>query len=82
MVGFVIATAGYPFCLTLTGSLYSKLLGASGAAQVEATSALWPIWGFKVHGQTPQEPHSFWSRSKYIFVLALFYFLLLFRVSG
>ena len=38
MVGFVIATAGYPFCLTLTGSLYSKLLGASGVAQVGATS--------------------------------------------
>merc|ERR550519_345581 len=26
MVGFVVATAGYPFCLTLSGSLYSKLL--------------------------------------------------------
>lgn len=33
MVGFVVATAGYPFCLTLTGSLYSKLLGAAGVAQ-------------------------------------------------
>jgi len=29
MVGFVVATAGYPFCLTLTGSIYSKLLGSS-----------------------------------------------------
>ena len=29
MVGFVVATAGYPFCLTLSGSIYSKVLGAS-----------------------------------------------------
>jgi len=27
MVGFVVATAGYPFCLTLSGSIYSKVLG-------------------------------------------------------
>jgi len=26
MTGFVIATVGYPFCVTLTGSMYSKLL--------------------------------------------------------
>jgi len=29
MVGFVVATAGYPFCLTLSGSIYSKVLGNS-----------------------------------------------------
>ena len=29
MVGFVVATAGYPFCLTLSGSIYSKVLGSS-----------------------------------------------------
>jgi len=27
MVGFVVATAAYPFCLTLSGSIYSKVLG-------------------------------------------------------
>jgi len=31
MVGFVVATAGYPFCLTLSGSIYSKVLGNSSA---------------------------------------------------
>ena len=29
MIGFVVATAGYPFCLTLSGSIYSKVLGSS-----------------------------------------------------
>ena len=29
MVGFVVATAGYPFCISLSGSIYSKVLGAS-----------------------------------------------------
>jgi len=29
MTGFVIATIGYPFCVTLTGSMYSKLLVTS-----------------------------------------------------
>ena len=29
MVGFVIGTVGYPFCVTLTGSIYSKLMGGS-----------------------------------------------------
>jgi len=28
MVGFVLATAGYPFCLSLSGSLYSKVIGS------------------------------------------------------
>merc|ERR1719244_558687 len=27
MVGFVVATAGYPFCTSLSGSIYSKVLG-------------------------------------------------------
>jgi len=27
MVGFVVATAGYPFCISLSGSIYSKVLG-------------------------------------------------------
>jgi len=29
ILGFFVATAGYPFCLTLTGSIYSKLLGTA-----------------------------------------------------
>ena len=27
MVGFFVATAGYPFCVAVIGSLYSKVMG-------------------------------------------------------
>ena len=28
MVGFVLGTIGYPFCLTLSASIFSKIIGA------------------------------------------------------
>lgn len=35
MVGFVVATAGYPFCISLSGSIYSKMLGATNPVSNE-----------------------------------------------
>ena len=29
MVGFALGTAGYPFCLTLSASIFSKVVGGS-----------------------------------------------------
>ena len=29
MVGFVLGTVGYPFCLTLSASIFSKIIGAT-----------------------------------------------------
>ena len=31
MVGFVVATIGYTFCLALSGSIYSRVLGSCNA---------------------------------------------------
>ena len=37
MVGFVVATAAYPFCLTLSGSIYSKVLGNINPVRLDKT---------------------------------------------
>ena len=41
MVGFVLGTAGYPFCLTLSASIFSKIIGATNTVIIYKDKLAW-----------------------------------------
>ena len=41
MVGFVLGTIGYPFCLTLSASIFSKIIGAINPVVMITIMIIW-----------------------------------------